>query len=207
MKMPAQIRPWMTPEEMSHWVRSAPNLDAYKKRLAVWMTMRGPFHAHRVSDLLQVSKQAVWLWVKQYNEGGPDSLDRKGRGGRRRAYLSLEDEKALVDRLQSLVSTGQAKKAKELLPEVLSTVGQKVSVAYVYRLMQRYERKRGLRALSSDRPSGRESENGLLEEDRDYSELALENRQATFSEGFDEDGSEPDPSWQAVESPSEENRG
>ncbi len=194
---------------MSQWVRTAPTLDAYKKRLAVWMTMRGPFHAHRVSDLLQVSKQAVWLWVKQYNEGGPDSLDRKGRGGRRRAYLSLEDEKALVDRLQSLVSTGQAKKAKELLPEVLSTVGQKVSVAYVYRLMQRYERKRGLRALSSDRPGGRDAEGGIPEEadeDRDYTELALENRQATFSEDFEEEDSSPDASWQAVESPSEENR-
>jgi hypothetical protein len=30
-----------------------------------------------------------------------------------------------------------------LLPEVLEAVGQNVSVAYVYRLMQRHERRRG----------------------------------------------------------------
>ena len=75
MKMPAQISPWLTDEELATWVREAPSQDAYKKRLAIWLTRKGPFHAHRVSDLLQVSKQAVWLWIKQYNQGGPDSLD------------------------------------------------------------------------------------------------------------------------------------
>jgi transposase len=143
MKMPAHISPWLTDDELAAWVREAPTLDAYKKRLAIWLTRRGPFHAHKVSELLQVSKQAVWLWIKQYNQGGPDSLDRKGRGGRRRAYLSLDQERALVERLQAQVSKGQARKAKELLPEVLEAVGQNVSVAYVYRLMQRHERRRG----------------------------------------------------------------
>lgn len=158
MKMPAQIRTWMSPEEMTDWVRHAPDLDAYKKRLAVWLTLRGPFHAHRVSDLLQVSKQAVWLWVKQFNQGGPDSLDRKGRGGRRRAYLSVDEEKKLVAKLQSLVASGQARKAKELLPEVLKTVGQDVSVAYVYRLMQRHERRRGFRSMVSPNDKNPEPE-------------------------------------------------
>jgi transposase len=143
MKMPAHISPWLSDEELAAWVRDAPTQDAYKKRLAIWLTRRGPFHAHKVSELLQVSKQAVWLWIKQYNQGGPDSLDRKGRGGRRRAYLSLDQERALVERLQSQVAKGQARKAKELLPEVLEAVGQNVSVAYVYRLMQRHERRRG----------------------------------------------------------------
>ena len=143
MKMPAHISPWLSEAELSTWVREAPSLDAYKKRMAIWLTHRGPFHAHRVSELLQVSKQAVWLWIKQYNQGGPYSLDRKGRGGRRRAYLSLDQEKALVERLQSQVSKGQGRKAKELLPDVLEAVGQNVSVAYVYRLMQRHEKRRG----------------------------------------------------------------
>ena len=153
MKMPAHIHPWMNDEELAAWVRESPTQDAYKKRLAIWLTRRGPFHAHRVSDLLQVSKQAVWLWIKQYNQGGPESLDRKGRGGRRRAYLSLEQERALVERLQSQVAKGQAKKAKELLPEVLEAVGQNVSVAYVYRLMQRHERRRGIGAPGLANPA------------------------------------------------------
>lgn len=158
MKMPAQISPWLTDEQLANWVREAPSQDAYKKRLAIWLTRKGPFHAHRVSDLLQVSKQAVWLWIKQYNSGGPESLDRKGRGGRRRAYLSLEEERRLVDRLQQQVAKGQARKAKELLPEVLAAVGQNVSVAYVYRLMQRHERRRPSPAMRTRRADGGHAE-------------------------------------------------
>jgi transposase len=160
MKMPAQIHPWLNDDDLSKWVREAPTQDAYKKRLAIWLTRRGPFHAHRVSDLLQVSKQAVWLWIKQYNQGGPDSLDRKGRGGRRRAYLSLDQERALVERLQTQVAKGQGKKAKELLPEVLEAVGQNVSVAYVYRLMQRHERRRG--PVAKPIPAKNGTESGVL---------------------------------------------
>jgi transposase len=152
MKMPAQITEWMTLDQMAEWVREAPTADALRKRLAIWLTLKGPFHAHRVSELLQVSKQAVWLWIKQFNSGGPDSLDRKGRGGRRRAYLSVDQEKVLVDRLQHLVANGQARKAKELMPEVLATVGQNVSVAYIYRLLQRHEKKRTNKSQSNDKP-------------------------------------------------------
>ena len=149
MKMPARIQPWLSPEEMAQWVREADRLDAFKKRLAVWMTLRGSFHAGRISDLLQISKQSVWTWVKLYNLNGPKGLERKVRGGRRRAYLSEEEERALVSKLQELVASGQARRAKELLPEVLKAVrDQSVSVTYVYRLLQRHQRSHGLRALA-----------------------------------------------------------
>ena len=83
MRRPAQIKPWISPEEMMVWVREAPGRDAYQKRLAIWLTHIGPFHAHQVADMLCVSKQAVWLWIGQYNRQGPEGLHRQGRGGRR----------------------------------------------------------------------------------------------------------------------------
>ncbi len=132
-------------EDMGEWVRKAADLDSYQKRLAIWLTKVGPFHAHKVAEMLQISKQAVWLWIKQFNEGGPAGLERIGRGGRRKAYLSVEQEKNLVKELQTQIAQGQVSKAKELMPLVLQTVGQNVSVAYVYRLLQRYnKRKAGL---------------------------------------------------------------
>lgn len=41
----------------------------------------GFFHAQQVASILQVSKQAVWLWIGQYNTRGPEGLARTGRGG------------------------------------------------------------------------------------------------------------------------------
>lgn len=83
MRKPAQIKSWLTPEELLSWLKEAPTVEAYQKRLAVWLTYIGPFHAQEVAKMLGVSKQAVWLWLGQYNKHGPDALDRKGRGGRR----------------------------------------------------------------------------------------------------------------------------
>ena len=44
MRLPAQIKPWLTPEAMREWVdeaRAAPG--RLQKRLAVWLTFAGPF--------------------------------------------------------------------------------------------------------------------------------------------------------------------
>jgi transposase len=117
MRMPAQIKPWLSTEEMAAWLREAPSKEAYKRRLAIWLTHIDPFHAHQVATMLQVSTQAVWLWLKQYNERGPQAIERKGRGGRRWSYLSWPEEEALLY-LHTRASKGELITAKKILKEV-----------------------------------------------------------------------------------------
>jgi hypothetical protein len=66
MRPPAQLKPWLSPEELAIWVREASTREAYQKRLAIWLTFLRRW-APEIADLLQFSKQAVWLWVGQYN--------------------------------------------------------------------------------------------------------------------------------------------
>jgi hypothetical protein len=68
MRKPAQVESWRTPEELLPWLKEAPTVEAYQKRLVVWLTYLGPFHAQEVAKMLGVSKQAVWLWLGQYNK-------------------------------------------------------------------------------------------------------------------------------------------
>jgi len=120
------------------------------KALAIWMTLKGPFPAHRVASLLLVSKQAVWLWVGQYNRKGPDGLQRQGRGGRRRAYLSLSQEAALLESLQKRAQRGDAPTARQVQEEVSQATRIKVSISYIYRLFDRIGwRKSGVRPRHS----------------------------------------------------------
>ena len=60
------------------------------------MPVLATFPAHQIAEWLYVSKQAVWLWIGQYNCQGPEGLERQGRGGRRWAYLSLEEEETFL---------------------------------------------------------------------------------------------------------------
>lgn len=138
MRCPAQIKPWVSPEEMMIWVREAPSRDAYQRRLAVWLTYIGPFHAREVADMLCVSKQAVWLWIGQYNRHGPEGLRRQGRGGRRWSYLTWDQEEKLLRSLEDRAQAGEIITAKQMLPEIEALVGAEVSKGYVYKLLKRH---------------------------------------------------------------------
>jgi transposase len=137
MRKPAVIQPWLSEKKLEAWVRTARAREEYQKRIAIWMTVKGPFPAHRVASLLLVSKQAVWLWVSQYNRQGPGGLERQGRGGRRRAYLSLDQEKALRESLKRDAERGKIPRAREVQDEISEVTRRTVSISYVYRLFKR----------------------------------------------------------------------
>ena len=124
---------------MQTWVREASSRDEYQKRLAIWLTFVGSYPAHHVATLLGVSKQAVWLWVGQYNQRGPEGLERGGRGGRRWAFLSWEQEEAFLAGLEERAQKGQILTAPQMHQQLCQATGKKVSLmAYVYRLLHRH---------------------------------------------------------------------
>ena len=139
MRPPARLQPWFSADQLAAWMREAPDKASYQRRLAIWLTQLGPFPAAQVAEMLGVSKQAVWKWVSEYNHLGPAGLDREGRGGRRWALLSEEQERALLEAFASRAQRGDIVTAKQLLPEVCKAVGREVSLAYVYKLLHRQQ--------------------------------------------------------------------
>lgn len=138
MRKPAPIKPWLSETDLGQWTREAKEADELRRRLSVWLTFLG-FAAHQVAYWLQVSKQAVWLWVSQYNRHGPEGLDRAGRGGRRWGFLSIETEAELLQGLESGAQQGHVLTAKQLRPLLVQAAGRTVSMAYVYRVLHRHQ--------------------------------------------------------------------
>ena len=60
-----------------------------------------------VSDLSGLSTSAVYLLIKEYNRQGPESVDYKVRGDRHHAYLSVEQEVALLEGLGAKAARGE----------------------------------------------------------------------------------------------------
>jgi len=138
MRPPASIKPWLSIEDMQVWVREAPDKSSYQRRLAIWLTRTGGFAAHSVAEFLCASTQAVWLWISQYNQQGPEGLDRQGRGGRRWAYLSLTEEQSLLQSWQQAAARGEVLTAKQLQARLEKAAGRKISLGYVYGLLHRH---------------------------------------------------------------------
>lgn len=139
MRTPTIIKPWLEAGDLLQWTREATTPDELRRRLSIWLTHIGRYHAHRVAELLGVSVISVWRWLSQYNRLGPEGLHRQGRGGRRWSFLSLSREEKLLQSLVERAATGQLLSAKQLLPEVCKVCDRKVSLAYVYRLLRRHQ--------------------------------------------------------------------
>jgi transposase len=136
MSKSAQIKPWLSGTDLGQWTRAAKQADELRRRLSVWLTFLG-YAAREVADWLQVSKQAVWLWVGQYNRYGPAGLERQGRGGRRWGLLSLAKEAELLRGWEDRAQQGEVLTAKQFRPWLAQATGRAVSLAYVYGLLHR----------------------------------------------------------------------
>jgi len=145
MRLPAQIKPWLTPEAMLEWVdeaRAAPGL--LQKRLAVWLTFAGPFYAARVAELLGVARVSVWRWVARYNRLGPQGLGPTRRGGRRHGRLaSRQQEAEALAGLRAEALTGELLTAWPIRRELERVAGQPLPKAGVYRVLARHRWRKG----------------------------------------------------------------
>ena len=137
MSRQLRIDPWLTDVELLAWTQDAATRAEYQRRLTIWLAYLEGWPAHRVARALGVSIPAVWKWVSQYNREGPKGLERVGRGGRRWAFLTLEQERDLLAEVQEQAGRGQVLTAKQLLPRLGQVTKRKVSLDYVYRLLHR----------------------------------------------------------------------
>lgn len=137
MRQPGRIEPHLSVEKMFQWLQRAPDQSSHKKRMAIWLTFTGKIHAPKVAEILGVSTQAVWLWISQYNSKGPDGLKRKGRGGRRWAFLSREQEAKILEPFLKRARLGNFARAAEVKPVVERALGRSVSMSYIYRMLRR----------------------------------------------------------------------
>jgi len=135
MRPPADIKPYLSVEKMFRWLQNAPDQASYKRRMAIWLTFTGRLHAPKIAEVLGVSSQAVWLWIRQYNTKGPTGLNRKGRGGRRWAFLTLRQEAELLKPLLQKAKSASAPKAAQIREVIEKHLGRKVSMPYVYRML------------------------------------------------------------------------
>lgn len=138
MRPPADIIEWQTTDEMYQWVEKAPGEAARKRRMAIWLTHNERMHAHEVAKSLGVSVQAVWLWIGQYNESGPDGLLRTGRGGRRWGFLTPEQEAELLKPFLAQAKAGTPQAPAEIRSVIEKRLKRNVSMSYVYRLLRRH---------------------------------------------------------------------
>ena len=138
MRPPAKIKPHLPIDKMFLWLRNAPDEASYKRRMALWLTHTGNLHAPKVAQILAVSAKAVAAWIRQYNKFGPDGLERSGRGGRRHALMTPQQEAQILAPFIKMAKSGRIPKTPQIKQALETALNKKVSLPYVYRLLSRH---------------------------------------------------------------------
>jgi len=137
MRPAARIKNWMNQDEMLQWIRESPDKASYRRRMAIWLTYAGRVHAHKVASMLGVSTQSIWAWISRYNALGPKGLTRRKQGGRKWAFMSIDEEKKNLLNLLKHTKNSRLPNANTVKSAIEKKLGKKVSLPYIYKLLKR----------------------------------------------------------------------
>jgi transposase len=125
-------------EEMDRRIKSAK--AGWRARR--WMILREarvePQPAAVLASHFGVKPQTVRNLLTAYRQRGPAGVETPGRGQRQRAYLSLGEERNLLEGFLKESVAGQVGTAREIKAALEGAVGHAVAKSTVYRLMKRH---------------------------------------------------------------------
>jgi len=129
----------LSQEEVLAKVKGTVGFWKVQKWLVIWNALVDPRPAEEIAMHTGLAKQTVHNLVSSYNRHGAEAVEGPGKGGRLRAYLSLEEEAAFLGAFKEKAVTGQVATALEIHKALENRLGHTVHKTTVYRLLSRHE--------------------------------------------------------------------
>ncbi len=109
-----------------------------QKWLVIWNALVDPRPAEEIARHTGLAKQTVHNLISNYNRRGAEAVEGPGKGGRLRAYLSLDEEASFLEPFKKKAITGQIATALEIQKALGKRLGHSVHKTTVYRLLKRH---------------------------------------------------------------------
>lgn len=132
------IYPHLRLEEIRERMLSTKDRAQFQRWQVIYITAFKSLEAKEVAAFVGVSVGTVHQWIHRYNHKGPEGLVKKSRGGRRRAILSIDEEKELLKRFEKDAKEGVIIVVKAIKERVEGMLGRIVSYDYIYDLLHRH---------------------------------------------------------------------
>jgi len=134
-----QVVPYLTSDEITERMKQTVGFWRVQKWLVILNATIDPRPAKLVALHTGLAEQTVHNLVSSYNRHGPKVMEGPGKGGRRRAYRSLDDERVFLEPFFKKALIGQIATAAEIKTAWEKVLGRKVHKTTVYRLLERHE--------------------------------------------------------------------
>ena len=124
--------------EVKHRMRTDPHADRRQRWLIIYNALVEPRPAEDIARHCGVSKATVHAVISRYNRIGVAAIETPGKGGRRRQYLTLDEEKEFLTPFFAQAEQGQIATVGQIWQAFEQRVGHEVDDSTIYRLLHRH---------------------------------------------------------------------
>jgi transposase len=104
----------------------------------IYQALTAPRKAEDIAKSVGVSLATVHQVISRYKRRGVAAIETPGKGGRRRQYLTLEQERAFLQPFLARAYEGEQVTVTEVQQAYEEVVKQPVALTTIYRLLQRH---------------------------------------------------------------------
>jgi len=135
---PPQPLPDGAEGELTQLLQEVESKADYRRVLCLWLRAALGLPAAEVALALGWRVSSVYNLQSRYQHEGAEALLGAGRGGRRRAWLSPEQEQRLLASFAALAGQGGIAEAGTIVRAYQQQVGHTVAASTIYRLLARH---------------------------------------------------------------------
>jgi transposase len=129
--------PHIPEEEIRTRLKTAKDWRTYQKLLVIYNATIAPRPAKEIALHTGVAEQTVHNWISKYNRFGLQALMGPGRGGRRKALMSREEEAELLGPFFEQAKAGQIATVAEIKEAIEARVGRSIHPTSASRFLKR----------------------------------------------------------------------
>jgi len=131
--------PHLSPDEIQARIHRTTGFWRVQKWLVIWHATVDPAPAQTIALHTGLAVQTVHNLLASYNRYGPVMVEGTGKGGRRRAYLSREEEIRFLREFHVRAARGEVVITREIHQRFERRVGRTVNKSTISRLLKRHE--------------------------------------------------------------------
>lgn len=125
-------------ESLGELLKETKTKSDFRRVQCIWLRATFAMSSDEVALAVGFSPATVKKLWSQYFSGGEEVLIGQGRGGRRRANLSLEEEQKLLVHFFDKAESGEVLVVNEVKAAYEKAVGRTVPKSTVYRMLARH---------------------------------------------------------------------
>lgn len=155
----SKAREYLSRDEILEKIKETEGFWRVQRWFVILHATVDPRTAREIAIHTGLAEQTVHNLIARYNRYGPHTLEGQGKGGRRRSYMTWEEEEQFFAEFTERALRGELTTVYEIKGAFERRIGKRVHKTTIYRMLDRHEWRK-----LAPRPTHINAEKGKQEE-------------------------------------------